>query len=155
MRSDMSSSSIGFGTSNSIENYDRQSASPLRTSTPICSPSPEKEIPALNIVDQVEQDHSRYAQYCLFGFKGAHVWLTDNQLWSPLFLTGSQWPALTSVTEDSVLISLLFPVEVHSRASYQLKKPFIRSETETNFNLLQEMEENRCYPDEGFKFLGP
>ena len=60
MRSDMSSSSIGFGTSsNSIENYDRQSASPLRTSTPICSPSPEKEIPALNIVDQVEQDNSR------------------------------------------------------------------------------------------------
>ena len=59
----MSSSSIGFGTSNSIENYDRQSASPLRTSTPICSPSPEKEIPALNIVDQVEQDNSRYAQY--------------------------------------------------------------------------------------------
>ena len=55
----MSSSSIGY----SIENYDRQSASPLRTSTPICSPSPEKEIPALNIVDQVEQDNSRYAQY--------------------------------------------------------------------------------------------
>ena len=72
---------------------------------------------------------------------------------SLLFLTGSLWPALTSVTEDSVLISLLFPVEVHSRASYQLKKPFIRSETETNWFV--EWKRIGVIPTRGSNFWAP